>query len=1160
MSRGYGSAYTAPYYPMYGSTIYRSGSNGYARDSGSRSSTPGRGVTFGDFSDGRKSREVRSLGLTPSVAPVAYRYFSRSDFYNPIVIFNRSMSTDKTAARKQEMVTVNTEDLNVECDSKETNRQHAIPGAIKRDTTQAPGGRQVIRLVTTKQKSNPYNCVGANQKEEDLTMGQKLARKHLLRDPRLKKQQKEVEATTMRNGVQKTESESEWSSDWTWETCSDNDEEGVSFDLNKEGKWVKQQNKTNVAKRYITKSTKSDDTSTTSTCSVISVVAKGPKDETVKPYQAILSKYPSKYQQTTTTGKTKPKEHDHRTVTTTGKKETREQMQTTGKKETGDHEQVQRTKTTGEIEKRSEHEPKKRTNYDWLRPPKPKVFNPPASSENSEHKSSSSSTSSPLPIAKMYTPKNGSKPMFSSDEEEEDREDKTNFTSAWRRGQPPRSDCVIKLTKNHTKEKKQRRLSEVEKTTSVQPEVKDPNRNGVNLDATTNKLLVSSDTPGTTNRDKQTTPDKQTTTKKLTTKDKQTTGDQETTTDKQPTGEKQITANIQTITDKQTQTNKQTTNREKETKRDKQMTNREEKGETKVQIEGKELSALEINKDKQMTRAQQTTKYKHTARDRQTTGGEEKEETKAQIECKELPTQVVLKEKTVMLPPLQHAQEIEISISEERATDIDAMTEDAEENTDENQEPDFLKLAYESPKPELLLDLHEVRHSNSTATSFEDESEHSEKVNQETLSISEGRSENYYPSDDDTDTSSSFSVKQVNLEIEVVASSSCSKEDLNLSPSEKETNIVLNMTKERPAQTMSLGMGQTAQKLKPAEIIPNQKEGTSLEVRNRKTVSSDDESSYSSFSFGGTSESDAAIIASQLDRIPSPMRKIFEVKTKVAFGEEYIPETPKDKPKYWNNQPKEPSQSQLELLQMRNEQKKHQKKVREEQMALLSSEHEAEEAWYKDESKQMQDQLQQRLQECERRPNEERKTPQENMAIIQLYGGIQFPGQDMDKTPTDLLRNKDVFAEESGNETLSFNIQETTRERVENESPVKMRPLFRKYGVNDFKYLKVLGKGSFGKVLLSELKDSNHSYYAIKCLRKDQVLEDDDIECTMIERKVLALGIKHPFLCHLFCTFQTDVSRLSAAVYQLAAYLKLWEMKKEAAAASSWLLLLTHGK
>ena len=64
---------------------------------------------------------------------------------------------------------------------------------------------------------------------------------------------------------------------------------------------------------------------------------------------------------------------------------------------------------------------------------------------------------------------------------------------------------------------------------------------------------------------------------------------------------------------------------------------------------------------------------------------------------------------------------------------------------------------------------------------------------------------------------------------------------------------------------------------------------------------------------------------------------------------------------------------------------------------------------------------------------------------------------------------------------------------------------------------------SFGKVLLAELRNTQN-YYAVKALRKDSVLEDDDIECTMIERKALALGVKHPFLCHLFCTLQTDVS------------------------------------
>ena len=58
---------------------------------------------------------------------------------------------------------------------------------------------------------------------------------------------------------------------------------------------------------------------------------------------------------------------------------------------------------------------------------------------------------------------------------------------------------------------------------------------------------------------------------------------------------------------------------------------------------------------------------------------------------------------------------------------------------------------------------------------------------------------------------------------------------------------------------------------------------------------------------------------------------------------------------------------------------------------------------------------------------------------------------------------------------------------------------------------------------MAELRNTQN-YYAVKALRKDSILEDDDIECTMIERKVLALGVKHPFLCHLFCTLQTDVS------------------------------------
>ncbi|XP_071960952.1 protein kinase C delta type-like [Antedon mediterranea] len=76
------------------------------------------------------------------------------------------------------------------------------------------------------------------------------------------------------------------------------------------------------------------------------------------------------------------------------------------------------------------------------------------------------------------------------------------------------------------------------------------------------------------------------------------------------------------------------------------------------------------------------------------------------------------------------------------------------------------------------------------------------------------------------------------------------------------------------------------------------------------------------------------------------------------------------------------------------------------------------------------------------------------------------------------------------------------------------------YRIEEFHLMKVLGKGSFGKVMLAQLKGSQ-KYFAIKALKKDVVLEDDDIECTMVERQVLGLAWHHPFLTHLFCTFQS---------------------------------------
>lgn len=74
--------------------------------------------------------------------------------------------------------------------------------------------------------------------------------------------------------------------------------------------------------------------------------------------------------------------------------------------------------------------------------------------------------------------------------------------------------------------------------------------------------------------------------------------------------------------------------------------------------------------------------------------------------------------------------------------------------------------------------------------------------------------------------------------------------------------------------------------------------------------------------------------------------------------------------------------------------------------------------------------------------------------------------------------------------------------------------------VDDFELLKVVGKGSFGKVMQVRKRDTG-KIYAMKVLKKQTLVARKQVAHTKTERKILE-DIDHPFIVHLKFAFQTD--------------------------------------
>ncbi|XP_016113269.1 serine/threonine-protein kinase Sgk1-like isoform X3 [Sinocyclocheilus grahami] len=103
--------------------------------------------------------------------------------------------------------------------------------------------------------------------------------------------------------------------------------------------------------------------------------------------------------------------------------------------------------------------------------------------------------------------------------------------------------------------------------------------------------------------------------------------------------------------------------------------------------------------------------------------------------------------------------------------------------------------------------------------------------------------------------------------------------------------------------------------------------------------------------------------------------------------------------------------------------------------------------------------------------------------------------------------------DENQNEELEENLLCLTNPRSSLAEETQIKP-------SDFDYLKIIGKGSFGKVLLARYKE-NEQYYAVKVLQKKIILKKKEQKHIMAERSVLMKNIKHPFLVGLHYSFQT---------------------------------------
>ncbi|KAG1762313.1 kinase-like domain-containing protein [Suillus occidentalis] len=95
----------------------------------------------------------------------------------------------------------------------------------------------------------------------------------------------------------------------------------------------------------------------------------------------------------------------------------------------------------------------------------------------------------------------------------------------------------------------------------------------------------------------------------------------------------------------------------------------------------------------------------------------------------------------------------------------------------------------------------------------------------------------------------------------------------------------------------------------------------------------------------------------------------------------------------------------------------------------------------------------------------------------------------------------------------------------------------------DFEFLKLIGRGTFGKVFQVRKRDTKR-IYAMKVLSKREIVAKKEVAHTIGERKILQRSLESPFLVGLKFSFQTDTDLYLITDFKSGGEL-FWHLQKE---------------